>query len=431
MNDTPSPRPSLRRQLMLGLLAFVAAVTAAVAVQGLVFNERAERLVWGTLLDNELDHLDERIARDPSYRWSDTHDMALYVAPRPMPAALAMLPPGLHDDVEVDGQERIVLVRGEGAGRQVLTLDITDLEAREADMALTVIGSALTLFLLMGLLAFWAADRLITPLSRIAEQIGALRPDRPGQHIDIPVDASSEIEVIGNALNHYLARSDRFVERERLFIDMASHELRTPVAVIASATDLALMDVDAASPVRTRLERIRTTTHDMQELLSLLLVLARDPARLHRASEPLDLAALLQAIVEDHRHLAEHKDLGIRIDAPRSVQVVAPPQILRAALGNLLRNAIEHSDRGEIVVRLEAPATVVIDDPGHGMTPEEVSAAYARIARGGGSRGGGIGLDLIARLCEHLRWSLDIQSDHGRGTTTTLRLDDAGTPGAR
>ena len=160
-------------------------------------------------------------------------------------------------------------------------------------------------------------------------------------------------------------------------------------------------------------------------------VLARDPARLHRASEPLDLAALLRAIVEDHRHLAEHKDLGIRIDAPRSVQVVAPPQILRAALGNLLRNAIEHSDRGEIVVRLEAPATVVIDDPGHGMTPEEVSAAYARIARGGGSRGGGIGLDLIARLCEHLRWSLDIQSDHGRGTTTTLRLDDAETPGAR
>ena len=424
MNDPHGKRPSLRRRLMLGLLVYVAALNVAVAVQGLVFNERAERLVWDTLLNNELDHLDERIARDPGFRWTDTHDMALYRAPRTMPAALSHLPPGIHDDVMVDGQERIVLVRGEGATRQVLTLDITDLEEREHDMALTVIGSALTLFLVMGLLAFWAANRLITPLSRMAGQIGQLRPDRPGQRIEVSKDASAEIEVIGDALNHYLARNDRFVERERLFIDMASHELRTPVTVIASATDLAMLDADTPASVRTRLERIRTTTRDLQELLSLLLVLARDPARLHRASEPVDLAALLQGIVEDHRHLAEHKDLDFRIDADAPVQVIAPVQILRAALGNLLRNAIEHSDRGEIVVKLQAPATVVIDDPGHGMTPEEVSAAYARIARGGGDRGGGgIGLDLIARLCEHLRWSLDIHSGPGQGTTTTLRLD--------
>jgi signal transduction histidine kinase len=51
------------------------------------------------------------------------------------------------------------------------------------------------------------------------------------------------------------------------------------------------------------------------------------------------------------------------------------------------------------------------------MTPEEISAIYARMARGGGS---GIGLDLISRLCEHLSWQLDIASDQGRGTTTTL-----------
>lgn len=57
------------------------------------------------------------------------------------------------------------------------------------------------------------------------------------------------------------------------------------------------------------------------------------------------------------------------------------------------------------------------------MTPEEISAIYAKVARGGGGRdGGGIGLDLISRLCEHLGWQLDITSDEGRGTTTTLRF---------
>ena len=57
------------------------------------------------------------------------------------------------------------------------------------------------------------------------------------------------------------------------------------------------------------------------------------------------------------------------------------------------------------------------------MSPEEVSAIYARMAKGSGGRmGGGIGLDLIARLCEHLGWTLDIQSNPDHGTVARLVL---------
>ena len=104
-----------------------------------------------------------------------------------------------------------------------------------------------------------------------------------------------------------------------------------------------------------------------------------------------------------------------------SCQIVAPEAIVQAAIGNLLRNAIENSDRGEIRIRLQADATVVIEDPGHGMSPEEISELYARVARGGRD-GGGIGLDLISRLCEHLGWRLVFSSAPGRGTRTTLHL---------
>ena len=171
------------------------------------------------------------------------------------------------------------------------------------------------------------------------------------------------------------------------------------------------------------LDRIRSATKDVQELISLLLALAKDPARLRRAGERIALEDLLPVIVEDHRFLAEHKDLSISVEASEPVELFAPVQIVRAAIGNLLRNAIEHSDRGKILMRLEAPATITIQDPGHGMSPEEISAAYSRIARGGGGdRGQGIGLDLIARLCEHLGWTLEITSGADRGTTTMLRL---------
>ena len=95
---------------------------------------------------------------------------------------------------------------------------------------------------------------------------------------------------------------------------------------------------------------------------------------------------------------------------------------MQAAIGNLLRNAIENSDRGEIRVTLSKDAVVTIEDPGHGMTPEEISRIYARVARGGGREGGGIGLDLLGRLCEHLGWRLRMHSVPGRGTISTLEF---------
>jgi len=104
-------------------------------------------------------------------------------------------------------------------------------------------------------------------------------------------------------------------------------------------------------------------------------------------------------------------------------ELLAPLAIVQAAIGNLLRNAIENSDRGTISISLERGGVVVIEDPGHGMTPEEISTVYARMARGGGGRdGGGIGLDLIARLCEHLGWRLEIEPRQPRGTRVTLDL---------
>lgn len=436
MNRTDSDpvRPSLRRRLLLGLLGYVALLSIAVTLHGLLVNERAEQLVWQTLLAAELDHLEERLAKDPAYRWADTRNMSLYDSRNPatIPASLRSLGPGVHDGVAIDGQERVVLVRQRDGYREILTLDISDLEAREQDMTLTVVGSAMTLLLVLGLLAAWGASRLVQPLTLMARRIEGLKPDRPGQRLQLPEGATTELEVIGNALNDYLVRNDRFVERERLFVDMASHELRTPIAVIVGASDLALRNEAAPPSVRLLLDRIRGAAKGVQELITLLLVLAKDPARLREADERIALDALLRSIIEDHRHLTEHKDLSIVLEGPAPGDVVGPPQIVRAAIGNLLRNAIESSDNGTIRIRTEAPATIIIEDPGHGLSGEMISQIYSRIAHGGGDRGGsGIGLDLIARLCEHLGWMLEFTSAPEKGTRATLVLTPIGKDAAR
>ncbi|GAB3358867.1 sensor histidine kinase [Lysobacter tyrosinilyticus] len=417
----PTHLRSLRSRLLLALLAYVVLLSMVVIAQGNLVHERAERLVWRAMLNSELDHAVERMHGEPGYRWSNTNTMALYDSRDPaLPPVLRGYGPGLHDDIDIDGSNYVALIRRVDGRTLLLTLDVTDFEQREVHTAVNVVGVALGLIVVLGLIVAWMANRMVGPLSRMAEQIGELRPDQPAQHVDVRESTSSELHVISSALNDYLQRNARFVERERAFIDTASHELRTPVAVISGSAELALQQPGLPPVAQQHLGRIHRTARDVEQLISLLLVLAKDPARLARSNERVALDELLPEIIEDHLHLTRDKALTVALAPPPSIEIAAPLPIVQAAIGNLLRNAIEHSDRGEITVRLEAPARVVIIDPGHGMTPEEISAIYARMARGGGDRGDGIGLDLIARLCEHLGWRLTVASGEGSGTTTTL-----------
>lgn len=420
-------RRSLRRLILYWLGIYGVLLTAAIGLSGYLFNEYAEQLVWESLLRMELTHHLERRAADPDYQWRDTGNLRLHWPgkTKPLHPALAALPAGVHDDVPMDGREYAVLVEDRAGERFVLALDITELEQQEMVMSLVILAFVLALALLLGALVVWGVGRLLRPLFDMAGEIGRLKPDRAGQRIAVSDRGGSELVVIAEALNGYLERNEQFVERERVFIDSASHELRTPIAVIAGATELALGQPDLPAVARIQIARAYRTARDVEQLVSLLLVLARDPARLARTSDQVALDELLPEIVDDHRHLTRGKQLELVIQALPPCRITAPVSIVQAAVGNLLRNAIENSDQGQIHIRLLADATVVIEDPGHGMTPEEISRIYTQIARGGTRGGGGIGLDLLARLCEHLGWRLDIRSTPGKGTVSTLRLSES------
>lgn len=420
-------RTGLRLRITLLVVAYMLLLSLAIIYHGNVVNERAEKLVWRSLLQSELDHYLARRIEDPGYQWRDTRDVALYGeagGARP-PEVLARLEPGVHDDIKVNGSKRVVLVKDVEGRRMVLTLDITEFEEREQHLTTLMAGSALGGLALSGLLIAWGLRRLVKPLADMADDIAALQPDRSGQRVVVGRKASSELVVISEAVNDYLARNERFVDRERAFIDSSSHELRTPLAVIAGASELALGQAGTPATIRNQLSRILRTTRGVEQLISLLLVLAKDPARLARISDHFRLDQLLPDIVDDHRHLCADKDLELRMATLPPCELMAPMAIVQAAIGNLLRNAIENSDRGEISIALQPRGVVVMEDPGHGMSPEEISAVYARMARGGGREGNGIGLDLIARLCEHLGWTLRIEPRTPRGTRVTLDFGPA------
>lgn len=426
-------RPTLRRKLLGWLAAYVALVTLAVFGAANYVHEHAEHAVWRSLLNTELDSILGHLRTDPDYRWQDSDTLHLFRAQGSagVPRELAAFRPGLHDGVMLGGREWAVMVRDtDDFGRVALALDITDFAELEHFVTRWALLAGGALLLVTLLMAWQGMSRLVRPLSILAQDIGHLRPGRRSQQVQVDRRGSSELEVIANALNDYLQRNERFVERERAFISTASHELRTPVAVITGAAELALEQQELPPRSRLQLQRIHSTASEMEQLIQLLLVLARDPAKLAARSELLALEEIVPQIVENHRHLASGKELELHVVQLEPCQILAPLGVVHAAIGNLLRNAIENSDRGQIRLSVSAQARVTIEDPGHGMGPEAVAQLYARLAREGYNPRSGIGLALIGRLCDHLDWTLDIHSQPERGTRVGLDMR-ASLPGGR
>ncbi|MGC4028586.1 MAG: HAMP domain-containing sensor histidine kinase [Steroidobacteraceae bacterium] len=417
-----SIRPSLRRRIVLGVVCFTALVTLSTSLLGYWINEQAEQRVWESMFQSELGRrIQSQSAQDAAWSESDALQLFGAAAGRPIPREFADLGPGVHDEVKLGSGLYVVSVEGSGPARSVMALDISEMEKRESKLMLWMALAGVLVVLALAAGTYFAAQWLVRPLTQLSAMIGALRPDARGQQIRSQASDPLEVAVISKALNHYLADIDRYVEREHRFLNMASHELRTPIAVISGAAEIAIEQPNVEQ-ARSHISRIIRVSHEMQELVALLLALARSPARLRASASRIDLARLVPRIVADHEHLLSGKELTVAFGTMPPTEVLVPEAIATAAIGNLVRNAIENSSRGTIVITLDRTGTVAVEDPGSGMSAQEQSRLHARLARLDHGQAGGIGLDLIMRLCEHLGWMLELQPRTSGGTKARLRF---------
>ncbi len=415
-------RPRLRKLIVVSLVCYTTILSLTVSLHGYLVNEYVEKLIWESMLESEMVYMKRRIAQDPEYVWSDFDLFHWYDERRnqSIPAQFQMLPTGMHDEVKVDDRQFALLIEDGPEGRRILALDITDLEDRELIFTVAIMASTVLLIAVLALFSLYSVNRLLRPLTRMADEISNLSPDGEGQKIPIGHKDAYETYIIADAINRFTGRIQEHIERERNFINTASHELRTPIAVMSGVTEVVLNHPDTTSALKPHLLRSKRTINQMGDLVAILLALARAPEKLINNAENINIQAEVLSIVTDHEYLCQGKDLHIAVEIESPIPLFAPLHIIRVAIGNLVRNAIENCDSGVIRIYSDHPGTITIDDPGHGMTPAEMSRIYTQMAKSGQYISGGIGIDLIIRICTHFGWKLNFESVVGRGTKATL-----------
>lgn len=373
----------------------------------------------------------------------DSDDPA--VSPRDTQVVAALKPSSRARTLHLPdlGEYRVLVTAGDDGDILVTGLPqhaVDDTIARLLLIEISVFAAAL---LLTGIAAAYGVTLSLRPLRRVAATARAVSdlPLSTGTvSLPEPVSISastSEAGQLAEAFNHMLehvesALHDRHTSEDRLrhFIADASHELRTPVAVIRSHAEYA-QRVDGARPpqVTEALARITAESDRMGQLVEDLLLLARLDSGRPLAQEPVELTRLVLDAVSDARMVSP--DHRWRLDLPdHEVEVTGDSRALHQVVANLLTNARIHTPPGTTVTATlsettePARATISIADNGPGIPADILPRVFDRFVRAEQARAGegaGLGLAIGQAIVTAHGGQLSVTSEPG-STTFTVSL---------
>lgn len=286
----------------------------------------------------------------------------------------------------------------------------------------------LPLLALLAILGGYAITRRsFLPIQQIAdsaEEIG--KSGDLSRRLDIG-SGRDEIHQLASTFNGMFDRLEKAFETERQFTSDASHELRTPTAVILAQAQYGLELADSEEEYRESLEVIKRQAERMNDIINQLLFFTR----LDQGSEPVNmeetnLSVLVAEICKDQR-LISCKHISVKDDIQPDINVETDRNLFTRMLNNLFSNAYKYGkEKGTITMtltRMGDDAVLRLTDDGIGISRENLERIWNRFYQVEPSRnedaGGGLGLGLsiVKQITSLLGGKISVESEEGRGTS--------------
>jgi signal transduction histidine kinase len=415
--------------LKLGLrlrIALVLAVACLLAAGGVGItlysaSEEMEDALIDQIVAEEMDYLTQRHQQNPAYQAQRSSNLQSFIVrsgedDRALPAFLRSAAPGRHE-FYIGNDEIHVLVRDQGDNRYYVAYEVGLHAQREREFRLLIVISTLTAALASLLLGYWISGLLVRQVTGLAARVGSMKPGQQQAQLIQP-GQDPEIAMLARAFEDYQARIEQLIRREQEFTANASHELRTPLTAIRTSCELLLADTTLGEKSRARVEWINAAAGRMAEQVQALLFLARGQAL--GESEPVSLGDCVAEAVEPYRAELARKGLKLEIDIAPDAHLDLNYQALRLVLTNLVRNAVQHTERGGVRVAF-SDRKLAVSDTGSGIEPADRPRLFERFYRAGGGRDGyGLGLAIVKRICDQYGWAIDVDSAPLCGSTFSV-----------
>lgn len=400
-----------------GFGALISLIMAMVMYQGA--HDLGQRLIDETL-SAELDDYIARRERNPASLPPSTMVVHGYVRSATgegeVPDYLAGLPVGRHDIRLGTIGYRVASV--ERGGARYYLLHDTALQARREQRFAWMLGlMVMTMTMLSALGGIWLSRTVVAPVTELAAKVRHRSPN-DWEHPLADDFPAGEVGELARVFDRHLIRMRAFMERERVFSADISHELRTALAVILSTTEILLEDDGLSDKQKIRVGRIRRAAHDMAELGTALLLMAREEHSL-AAGGGCVVADVVREVVEEQRHLLGTKPVKVDVHTDPELILSIDAGLVKILVSNLVRNAFAYTAMGSVVLRQDA-GSLTVSDTGRGIPGHAIEQVFVRHYRDLSSEGAGIGLSLVKRICDRYGWRLRLESKEDQGTVVTV-----------
>ncbi len=297
--------------------------------------------------------------------------------------------------------------------------------SRDFTRAVAVFSPLLLVFACIA--GYWISRRALRPVDAITEAARSIGMENLSRRLGVP-RAHDELRRLSEAWNEMLARLEESVRRLSRFTADASHEMRSPLAVIRTTAELALRRERDTGEYRAALEQIHRQTVSLTSLIEDLLVLARAEQDPHGPVSAVDLSSAVREACALLGPMAEQR--GIRLNTEFEDGNIAVPghaESIQRLVAILLDNAIKYSpENDEVVVRVRhggtAGASIEVTDNGGGIAAEDLPHIFERFYRADrvrtpGTAGAGLGLSLAQSITHAHGAGIQVETAIGNGST--------------
>lgn len=301
------------------------------------------------------------------------------------------------------------------------------------DIFANALRGAVILSLLIAIIFSQLSSRQIT--KPLLDLKSAVETDH--QNLTELTHLPSEVGVLARAIDEKNKNLEQYLKREQLFTGDVSHELRTPLTIILGASEVLASQLADNSYLSEFTTRISNTAKETSEIITALLLLSRNPEQLDNPMTSIN--SIANDEVARLNYLIRYKSVTCTVVAEQDYTANVRPELLKMALGNLIKNAFQYTDDGDVKITI-ASNKITVSDTGLGIPEAMMPLLYERFERlerinadnhtdndiplpelpSDKVEGTGLGLSIVQRIMTHMGWQLTHEANESGGSTFSI-----------